>query len=200
MRRIPWRARPGRPMRALQRGALLLAALGLALAAAGCSGSVRPVSLRRLHWIIGQDNLSRLEAAAPGLADELLAGPQTIVVRTPSGGPVPVRGEPMDLFTSYADFTRQLQQRAIPPSVRTVAYDPESWPGTPAQEQRDPLRYLALFARTARDHGYRPVLAPGRDLTLSHRTGSARGCGASGSARPTSGAVFPAPPPMRRSS
>lgn len=170
MRRAPSRRRTGCPSRTLLCAAAGLGLLALALLVVVRAGQPRPVTLGSLHWIIGQDNLSRLEAASPRFAGEILAGPQTIVVRTSPGGQLPVRGVPMDLFTSYEEFQRQLRLAAIPPQVRVVAYDPESWDATPPQERHDPLRYLELFARSARQHGYRPVLAPGRDLTLS-RTG-----------------------------
>ena len=126
-----------------------------------------PVRLERLHWIIGQDNFCYLQAAAPDLAERLLAGPETIGVRRSPDSQIPDRGVPMDLFTSYDQFARLIRRDAIPTQIRAVAYDPESWAATPAPERHDPMRYLALFARTARAHGYRPVLAPGRDLTLT---------------------------------
>lgn len=123
--------------------------------------------LERLHWIIGQDNLRYLQSAAPDLAADLLDGPETIVVRASRVSEIPDRGVPMDMFASYDEFARLIRQGVIPPEVRVVGYDPESWAATPAPERHDPIRYLALFASTARAHGYRPVLAPGRDLTLT---------------------------------
>jgi len=120
-----------------------------------------------LRWIIEQENLARLAAAAPDLACQLLAAPQPIVVRGPSGGPVPHGVRPAELYTSYAKFSEQVSRAALPAGARAVIYDPESWAATPPEERHDPMRYLALFAALARANGYQPILAPGRDLTLT---------------------------------
>jgi hypothetical protein len=150
-----------------RRAAVALLALAAVLLAAGCAGGARPVSIASLRWIIGQENLGRLHADAPDLTRELLASKAPVVVRGPSGDQVPAGATPAELFKSYEVFTGQLRAGAISPEVRAVVYDPESWSYTPAQERHDPMRYLALFSQAARAHGYRPILAPGRDLTLT---------------------------------
>jgi len=153
--------------------ARLLAALccaALLAGGAGCGGPAPPaVTISGLRWIVSQASYDRIAAAAPGLAGELLAARELIIVRTPAAraGPVPDGAVPAELFRSYRDFAGQLRQGTIGAGVRVVVYDPESWPDTPRQERIDPMRYLALFARTATARGYRAVLAPGRDLTLT---------------------------------
>ena len=170
MHRTPPSGRPRRRRRA----ALLLAAL---LLAAGCSGpAAPPMTISGLRWMVSQANFDRLAGAAPGLAGELLSSSELVVVRTRPGQrpgdpalttDLPLGAVPAELFKSYEHFAEQVRDRAIAAGVRVVVYDPESWPATPLRERLDPMRYLALFARTARAHGYRAVLAPGRDLTLT---------------------------------
>lgn len=152
-----------RPARAI----LLAAALaGLLALAAGCTSQARPVKLGSLRWIITKQNLERLHAVAPELAGQLLASDGPVVVGAAPAGQPAAGGEPAALFKSYAQFAADLRDRLIPPGVRQVIYDPESWPATPAAEQHDPVRFLGQFAAVAREHGLTAILAPGRDLTL----------------------------------
>jgi hypothetical protein len=43
-------------------------------------------------------------------------------------------------------------------------YDPERWPATPPNEQRDPLTYMRAFGRLADLHGLRVVITPHHSL------------------------------------
>jgi hypothetical protein len=121
------------------------------------------------YWLISGQDLELMKSMAPRLVARVLSSPTTLVLLG-SGAPSALDGAvPTELFTSYSAFERDLARGRIAAATRAVAYDPEFWPGTPAQEQAAPLRQMALFARAARRAGYQAVLMPGRDLLLSQR-------------------------------
>jgi hypothetical protein len=67
-------------------------------------------------------------------------------------------------YSSYAQFQSDLNSGAITYPYKWVMYDPEGWANTPAAEQKDPVKYLGLFASLAHQHGYKVVESPARDL------------------------------------
>jgi hypothetical protein len=67
-------------------------------------------------------------------------------------------------YSSYAQFQSDLSSGAITYPYKWVMYDPEGWANTPAAEQKDPVRYLGLFAQLAHSKGYRVIETPARDL------------------------------------
>lgn len=67
-------------------------------------------------------------------------------------------------YESYRRFHADVLNHRIVRAIRVVIYDPENWPNTPYLEKRNPNRYLRLFARFARAHGYYAITSPGRDL------------------------------------
>lgn len=169
--------RPDRPERPARLGSLsswkcittLTVALFLLLETAACASqrpAHTPAILSRWHWVIDVGDFAHIEKAAPELAAGLLSSPATFAVGKPGGKPFPQGTVPTRLFTSYSAFLQELRTGRLSPRVRAVAYDPEAWQATPIDEQRDPLRYMALFARTARHKGYHALLMPGRDLLL----------------------------------
>jgi hypothetical protein len=67
-------------------------------------------------------------------------------------------------YSSYAQFQADLSSGAITYPYKWVMYDPEGWANTPAAEQKDPVRYLGLFASLAHSRGYKVIETPARDL------------------------------------
>jgi len=67
-------------------------------------------------------------------------------------------------YSSYAQFQSDLNSGAITYPYKWVMYDPEGWANTPAAEQKDPVKYLGLFASLAHQHGYKVIETPARDL------------------------------------
>ena len=67
-------------------------------------------------------------------------------------------------YSSYAQFQSDLGSGAISYPYKWVMYDPEGWASTPAAEQKDPVKYLGLFAKLAHSKGYKVIETPARDL------------------------------------
>ena len=67
-------------------------------------------------------------------------------------------------YTSYAQFSSDIQSGAIKYPYKWVMYDPEMWSATPVSEQRNPVRYMALFGQLAHAHGLKVIQAPALDL------------------------------------
>jgi hypothetical protein len=67
-------------------------------------------------------------------------------------------------YSSYAQFQSDISTGDITYPYKWVMYDPEGWASTPAAEQKDPVRYLGLFAKLAHSKGYKVIETPARDL------------------------------------
>jgi hypothetical protein len=67
-------------------------------------------------------------------------------------------------YASYAQFQADLNSGDITYPYKWVMYDPESWAQTPVAEQKDPVKYLGLFAQLAHQHGLKVIETPARDL------------------------------------
>ena len=80
--------------------------------------------------------------------------------QVPSG----YRATPTLKYESYRRFRADVRNGRIERAIEVVIYDPENWEETPDREKRDPKRYLGLFARLARAHGYYTITSPARDL------------------------------------
>jgi len=80
--------------------------------------------------------------------------------QVPSG----YRATPTLKYESYRRFRADVTNGRIARAIKVVIYDPENWSETPYREKRDPRRYLGLFARLARAHGYYAITSPARDL------------------------------------
>ncbi|HEY3765105.1 MAG TPA: hypothetical protein VGL44_08095 [Gaiellales bacterium] len=146
------------------------------LAHRGPSAAPRPhpavVSRRaqaaRHAWEITGANAARIERVDAPLAQGLFGTSASFGLgnraarqdQVPAGsGAVPTL-----VYRSLAAFRADLRRGRIDSRIRAVLYDPERWPSTPAAEQRDPLAAMRQFGQLAHAHGYKVVLAPGRDL------------------------------------
>jgi hypothetical protein len=67
-------------------------------------------------------------------------------------------------YTSYAQFSSDVQSGAIKYPYKWVMYDPEDWSQTPTGEQQNPVKYMKLFGQLAHAHGLKVVEAPAIDL------------------------------------
>ena len=149
-------------------GALILVlGIGLAVWRISAHAANKPVDLSKLYWVFYKEDLTRINAADPALAKQLIAGPGVYAYEQSNGyPPLPAGVTPVQLFFSNADFQSAVSGKQIIPGVQWVADDPEMWPQTPQAEQQAPLTYMQQFARTASAHGLNTVLVPGRDLML----------------------------------
>ncbi|HEV2373973.1 MAG TPA: hypothetical protein VGS19_17680 [Streptosporangiaceae bacterium] len=113
-------------------------------------------------WIMGGSELGSLQAAAPAAVRRAV---NTADLLVPGGARDSSRvGQTVADFKSYVGLEQAITRRMIPSTTHWVMYDNESWPQTPANEQRDPQRYETLFARLAHKHSLKVILAPAQDL------------------------------------
>lgn len=86
----------------------------------------------------------------------------------PHPGRNPVRNgyaaTPTLRYASYAQAASDIADGALTYPYLAVLYDPEGWAQTPLEERRDPVIYMAKFARLAHAHGFYVISAPARDL------------------------------------
>jgi hypothetical protein len=71
---------------------------------------------------------------------------------------------PVLSYTSYAQFSSDIQNGAITYPYKWVMYDPEAWAQTPVNEQQNPVKYMTLFGQLAHAHGLQVIQAPALDL------------------------------------
>lgn len=71
---------------------------------------------------------------------------------------------PVLAYTSYAQFSSDIQNNKISYPYRWIMYDPEDWSQTPVGEQQDPIKYMKLFVQLAHAHGLKAIMAPALDL------------------------------------
>ena len=126
-----------------------------------------PISLSGVHWIFYKEDFNHLNAEAPALIKQIVAGPGTYVLEHRAGGPpLPRKVIPAEMFFSSADLQAAIKHDRVIPGVKVVVDDLEDLGTTPAVERRDPIPAMKGFAHAADAHGYQPMLVPGRDLML----------------------------------
>jgi hypothetical protein len=113
-------------------------------------------------WIGTVTTRGTLARIDPDASDGLLGAPRAITLGEPIGAPVALS------WSSERRFARDLADRTIPASVRTVLYDPEGWLATPPAERRAPIPAMLAFGALARANGYLPVITPHPSLMAVH--------------------------------
>ncbi len=127
-------------------------------------------------WILNAAATSKLQESDPAVFQRVLRPASLFILQQPAS--VTPAGSAVADFKSYAAFSQAITARTIPPGVRWVMYDNESWPQTPVDEQKDPGRYEALFAALAHRNGFKVILAPAQDLVFGLRQSGVRAIGA----------------------
>jgi hypothetical protein len=109
--------------------------------------------------------------ATPGSASLIrVFDPEVAALFFDRGGSIVLNGgwegaTPGLSWASVDGFVADLEAERIPPRIEVVMYDPERWPATPHDEQRNPTLAMRVFAAVARAHGYeRVVLTPHPNL------------------------------------
>jgi len=134
---------------------------------AGASSASAPISLSSVRWIFYKEDFNHLNAEAPALIKQIIAGPGTYVLEHRAGGPpLPRKVIPAEMFFSSASLQTAIDHDQVIPGVKIVVYDLEDLVTTPAAERKDPIPAMKGFARVAGAGGYQPILVPGRDLML----------------------------------
>ena len=142
---------------AITAGALLAPVLGSAAASAATTPS----------WLMGAGTLAGIHAADPATTSAVLNAPTTYGAGSSlSGNPIQpgLAATPVLSYSSYAQFSSDIQASRISFPYQWVMYDPEEWAQTPLNEQQNPARYMTLFGRLAHAHGLKVIMAPAMDL------------------------------------
>ena len=145
------------------------------LAALACAASVSvvhpppAVASRHLLEVLTGSNVNQLVEGHPRLRS-FFNHRRVYPLGNPAADQIQARGVPRAtptlIYQSYASFATDIAADRIDPRIQAVAYDPEHWSLTPLSEQRAPVTYMRLFATVAREHGYRVLLTPARDLMV----------------------------------
>lgn len=84
----------------------------------------------------------------------------------PGQQPLPAMpAEPVLTCGSVPRLQQTISSDQLPNGAGAVLYDPEAWPFTPGQEQREPAAATARAAALAHRHGLRLIVAPALSLT-----------------------------------
>jgi hypothetical protein len=156
------------------------AALALTCALAGCM-SQAPAGHggtgrlpRRAAWLVTRSALAQL-VTDPAVRDGL-GRSKVYEILGPGQPPLPgVDATPVVTFPAVAQLSDALASRQLPAGTRAVLYDPEAWPFTPPDEQRDPVRAAARAAELAHAHGLQLIVAPALNLTSAMAPASGPG-------------------------
>ena len=137
------------------------ASVALALAAGPAGAATKPA------WIMTAGNVQSLSQQDPTVAAHFFNTPGAYgagasLVKTPVQAGYATT--PVLSYTSYAQFSSDIQSGAISYPYKWVMYDPEEWSQTPVNEQQDPVKYMTLFGQLAHAHGLKVIQAPALDL------------------------------------
>jgi hypothetical protein len=131
------------------------------------TSSVLPLHVDKgTFWLIASSALSSLQQLDPAgtVTGRWLDTDHTLVIGPPDRA-LP-RGWKTRHIVSFASIEaiRTAVGRGLPPDVRGVLYDLEAWPMSPAAEQADPVRSIAIAAGIVHGAGLQFLVAPGVDL------------------------------------
>jgi hypothetical protein len=137
------------------------ALLGPVLAASGpASAAATP------GWLMGAGTLAGVTAQSPSTASQLNTPTAFGAGSSLSADPVQPGSSatPVLSYTSYAQFSSDIQNGRISFPYQWVMYDPEKWSQTPLNEQQNPVKYMTLFGQLAHANGLKVIMAPAMDL------------------------------------
>ena len=137
------------------------ASMALTLTAGPAGAATKPV------WVMTAGNVRSVSQQDPGTTSHFFNTPAAYgagagLVRSPVQ--TGYATTPVLSYTSYAQFSSNIQSGAIKYPYRWVMYDPEHWSKTPVSEQQNPVRYMTLFGQLAHAHGLKVIQAPALDL------------------------------------
>ncbi len=118
-------------------------------------------------WLMGAGTLAGITAQDPSTASQLLNTPTAYGAGSSLvGNPIQtgLATTPVLSYTSYAQFSSDIQNARISFPYQWVMFDPEKWSQTPLNEQQSPARYMALFGQLAHANGLKVIMAPAMDL------------------------------------
>lgn len=122
-------------------------------------------------WLLTRGALSQLvrDPAARARVD----GARIYEILRPGQRPLAgVAADPVVTFSSAAGLTGAVRRGDVPAGSYGVLYDPEAWPYTPPDEQRDPVAAAARAAQGAHARGLRLLVSPAVNLATVLAPGS----------------------------
>ena len=122
-----------------------------------------------LRWMIATSAIRKLETADPsgGWARRFFLGSGNFVMngnRGTEGFPAGAKAVPAATYPSYAAMAQALRDGKLPPDVKAVIYDNESWKFTPSEEQHEIERFEKLAADAIHASGRILIATPAADL------------------------------------
>jgi hypothetical protein len=137
------------------------AAVALALVAGPAGAAAKPA------WIMTAGNVQSLSQTDSSTASYFFNTPTAYgvgasLVKTPVQAGYATT--PVLNYTSYAQFSSDIQNGSISYPYKWVLYDPEAWAATPVSEQQNPVKYMTLFGQLAHANGLKVIQAPALDL------------------------------------
>ncbi|PSR34993.1 MAG: hypothetical protein C7B46_02180, partial [Sulfobacillus benefaciens] len=126
------------------------------IALAGCGNATlsresapSETSTPAIHWVIAASALQKI-SRDPVTAEVLQPADTTIIIHNTESVPAPWRSaKALMSFPSYQSFLRTPAVRFRAAHIMGVGYDNESWPLTPAEEQRQAAFFEQQFANRA---------------------------------------------------
>jgi hypothetical protein len=121
------------------------------------------------HWMISISALRHLGDVDPSgtLGRRFFADPGNFVMNGAKGAegfPEGWHAVPTATFPSYAALQKALDGGQLPPEVKAIIYDNESWTFTPPEEQHDLARFEKLAAEAVHRAGRILIATPAADL------------------------------------
>ena len=137
------------------------ASMALTMIAGPAGAATKPA------WIMTAGNVQSMSGQDAGTTSHFFNTPAAYgagasLVKTPVQAGYATT--PVLSYTSYAQFSSDIQSGAIKYPYKWVMYDPEMWSATPVSEQQNPVRYMTLFGQLAHAHGLKVIQAPALDL------------------------------------
>lgn len=126
------------------------------------------------HWLMSTSLINKLRSSDRASAQYFFNTPNAFAKSNPVPGYSTI---PIASYTSYAQFSKDLQDGKFPGTYHWVMFGLESTTDTPTIEKQEPNVYFKSFATLAHQHGLKVVEVPGRDLVAvpgancTHRPG-----------------------------
>lgn len=121
----------------------------------------------RLSWAMTGGNIAQMNQQDPATTSYFFSTPASYGTGSSlTGSPVQSSYATTRVlgYTSYAQFSSDINSGSITYPYKWVMYDPEAWAQTPVNERQDPVKYMQLFGQLAHANGLKVIQAPARDL------------------------------------
>jgi hypothetical protein len=119
------------------------------------------------HWLMTSNLVQSLQSQDAASAKWYFNTSNGFIMNNAGSGISGLSATPIRNYKSYAAFSQDIANGAIPSSVHWVMYDNENWSYTPKSEAQDPAKYMKLFADLAHQHSLKVYEVPARDVVTT---------------------------------